>query len=150
MRTVLVVIGLLVASNSFMTIAWYGHLKYRDKPLLLAILVSWLIALPEYAFQVPANRFGYGTLSATQLKVVQEVVSVSVFVLFAWAYFGERPSWRTGLAFLLIAVAVALVRGENKPVATAPADGSATRPASVACPPGVVPPLPGIPPSSDA
>ena len=57
MRTVL----LLIASNAFMTVAWYGHLKFRDKPLWLAILASWLIALPEYALQVPANRFGYGT-----------------------------------------------------------------------------------------
>lgn len=151
MRTALIVIGLLFASNAFMTVAWYGHLKYRDKSLLVAVLVSWLIALPEYAFQVPANRFGFGTLSATQLKVIQEVVSLTVFVLFAWAYFGEHPTWRTGLAFLLIAAAVALVRGEEKkPEATAPADGSAALRASAASPPGEVLPPPGIPPSSGA
>lgn len=83
---------LLIASNTFMTIAWYGHLKYRDKPLYVAILVSWLIALPEYALQVPANRLGYRTFSATQLKIMQEAVSLSVFMVFAWLYFGEtRP-----------------------------------------------------------
>jgi uncharacterized protein (DUF486 family) len=59
---------LLVASNVFMTVAWYGHLKFKDKPLLLVIAVSWLIALPEYCLQVPANRLGHGEFSAPQLK----------------------------------------------------------------------------------
>ena len=113
MKTTLSVILLLVISNTFMTAAWYGHLKYRHVALWLTVLASWLIALPEYAFQVPANRLGYGQLSATQLKVIQEVVSLSVFAVFAAFYLKETPTWRTGLAFLLIIGAVALVRGEN-------------------------------------
>lgn len=111
LRTVL----LLIASNSFMTVAWYGHLKFRDRPLWLAILASWIIALPEYALQVPANRYGYGAFSATQLKIVQEVISVALFAVFAWFYLGETPTWRTGAAFMLIVAAVALVRGESAP-----------------------------------
>ena len=90
-------IALLICSNTFMTVAWYGHLKYRSAWLPLAILVSWLIALPEYALQVPANRIGAGQLSATQLKIIQEVISVTVFVVFAFFYFREVPTWRTGL-----------------------------------------------------
>lgn len=110
MRTVL----LLIASNTFMTLAWYGHLKFKEKPLILAIVVSWLIAFPEYALQVPANRIGYGTFTATQLKIIQEIISLSVFAIFAWMYFGEAPTWRTALAFLLIVGAVALVQGGGK------------------------------------
>ncbi len=110
MRTVL----LLIASNSFMTTAWYGHLKFRDQPILLVIAVSWLIALPEYALQVPANRWGYGQFTATQLKIIQEAVSLSVFVAFAWMFLGEWPNWRTAAAMLLILAAVALVRGGDE------------------------------------
>jgi uncharacterized protein (DUF486 family) len=108
---------LLIASNTFMTMAWYGHLKFRDKPLLLVIAVSWLIALPEYALQVPANRWGYGLFTATQLKIIQEAISLGVFVVFAWLYLGEPPSWRTAVAMLLIVAAVALVRngGDHRP-----------------------------------
>ncbi len=104
---------LLIASNSFMTIAWYGHLKYKEKPLLVAIMVSWLIALPEYALQVPANRMGYGTFTATQLKVLQEAISLTVFLAFAWIYFGEAPTWRTGVAFVLITIAVAIIKSDG-------------------------------------
>jgi uncharacterized protein len=104
MRTVL----LLVASNAFMTIAWYGHLKYRNYSLLAVILASWLIALPEYMLQVPANRIGYRQFSATQLKIIQEAISVTVFIIFGYLYLKESPNWRTGLAFLLILAAVAL------------------------------------------
>lgn len=113
MRTPLTVVLLLVCSNTFMTLAWYGHLKYRTAALALTVVVSWLIALPEYAFQVPANRLGYGYFSATQLKVIQEVVSLSVFAVFAFVYLGERPTWRTLLAFVLIVLAVMLVRGDG-------------------------------------
>jgi uncharacterized protein (DUF486 family) len=130
LRTIL----LLIASNTFMTMAWYGHLKFRDKPLILAIMASWVIALPEYALQVPANRLGFGELTATQLKIIQEIVSLSVFAVFAWLYFGEAPTWRTGLAFLLILAAVALVGGRSHtptpsedhrlPVASKTDDGS--------------------------
>src|SRR5438094_4596550 len=104
MRTVL----LLVLSNTFMTLAWYGHLRFRSAPLLLTILLSWLIALPEYALQVPANRYGHGTYSAPQLKIIQEAISISVFVAFSFLYLKETPNWRTGLAMLLILAAVAL------------------------------------------
>jgi uncharacterized protein (DUF486 family) len=113
MKTTLTVVFLLAASNTFMTIAWYGHLKYKQVALLTTILVSWLIALPEYALQVPANRIGHGSFTATQLKVIQEVVSLSVFAVFAFFYLKETPSWRSVAAFLLIIAAVALVRGDN-------------------------------------
>ena len=116
MRTTLTVVLLLVASNTFMTIAWYGHLKYKQVALLTTILVSWLIALPEYALQVPANRLGHGHLTATQLKVIQEVVSLSVFAVFAFFYLKEVPTWRSALAFLLVIAAVALVRGDGPKV----------------------------------
>jgi uncharacterized protein (DUF486 family) len=101
-RTVLLLIG----SNVFMTFAWYGHLKYRSKPLLLAIVASWMIALPEYALQVPANRLGYGELSGFQLKIIQEVVTLSVFIVFAWLYLGESFRWNYAVSFLFILVAV--------------------------------------------
>jgi uncharacterized protein (DUF486 family) len=107
------VVLLLVGSNTFMTIAWYGHLKYKQAALWSAILASWLIALPEYALQVPANRLGYGEFTATQLKVFQEAISLSVFAVFAFVFLKETPTWRTALAFALIVGAVLLVRGEN-------------------------------------
>lgn len=111
MRTII----LLVLSNAFMTLAWYGHLKHKAAPLLLTILISWLIALPEYALQVPANRFGHGQFTASQLKIVQEAISLSVFVIFAILYFREWPTWRTGLAMLLIFAAVALAVRPTEP-----------------------------------
>jgi len=120
MKTTLIVILLLAASNTFMTIAWYGHLKYKHVALITTILASWLIALPEYALQVPANRLGHGHLSATQLKVIQEVVSLSVFAIFAAWYLRETPTWRTAAAFLLIIAAVALVRGDGKGTTKSP------------------------------
>lgn len=80
MRTVL----LLIVSNTFMTFAWYGHLKHRKAPLVAAILLSWLIALGEYCFQVPANRIGFGQFSAYQLKIIQECITLVVFVAFAY------------------------------------------------------------------
>ena len=83
MRTILLLFG----SNVFMTFAWYAHLKnLRAKPLIVAILVSWGIALFEYTLQVPANRIGYGSLSLAQLKVLQEVITLSVFLPFAILY----------------------------------------------------------------
>lgn len=113
MKTALTVVLLLVASNTFMTVAWYGHLKFKNVALAITIVVSWLIASLEYCFQVPANRIGYGQFSATQLKVIQEAVSLSVFAVFAFFYLREAPTWRTALAFLLIVAAVALVRGDG-------------------------------------
>ncbi len=102
MRTVL----LLVASNCFMTLAWYGHLRVKQWPLMAAILVSWLIALPEYALQVPANRWGHGTLSAYQLKILQEAITLVIFVLFARLGLGERFEGKYLVSFALIFAAV--------------------------------------------
>ena len=98
---------LLFASNAFMTVAWYGHLKHRGAPLFTVILISWLIALPEYALQVPANRMGYGTFSGYQLKVIQEAITLTVFAIFAWLYLGESLRWNHALAMVLLFGAVA-------------------------------------------
>jgi hypothetical protein len=97
---------LLIVSNTFMTVAWYGHLKYRTAPLLEAILVSWLIAGAEYAFQVPANRLGYGTFTAYQLKIIQEVITLVVFSVFAFVYLGEAPKANYAVSFVFIVCAV--------------------------------------------
>jgi hypothetical protein len=79
MRTVF----LLILSNAFMTAAWYGHLRFKSAPLWLAITASWMIALPEYAVQVPANRFGYGPFTAAQLKIIQEAILFGSIVALA-------------------------------------------------------------------
>lgn len=97
-----VTIALLTASNIFMTFAWYGHLKFRGAPLYIAILVSWGIAFFEYCLQVPANRWGYGTFNAAQLKTIQEVITLTVFSVFSWAWLGERVTWHQGVGFALI------------------------------------------------
>ena len=87
-------IGLLVASNVFMTFAWYAHLKnLSDKPWFIAALLSWGIALFEYLLQVPANRIGHTALNLGQLKILQEVITLTVFVPFAVFYMGERLTW---------------------------------------------------------
>ena len=87
-------IGLLILSNVFMTFAWYGHLKNLSaKPWYIAALVSWSIALFEYLLQVPANRIGHTTLSLAQLKILQEVITLTVFVPFALFYMHEKLSW---------------------------------------------------------
>jgi uncharacterized protein (DUF486 family) len=99
--------GLLVISNTFMTYAWYGHLKHRDWPLWLAIVSSWLIALVEYCFAVPANRIGVVQFTVTQLKIIQEVITLSVFSVFAWLYLGEEIKWNYAMSFLCILGAVA-------------------------------------------
>jgi hypothetical protein len=102
MRTIV----LLTASNVFMTAAWYGHLRFRNVALWKVILVSWLIAFFEYCLQVPANRFGYGEFTAAQLKIIQEVITLLVFVGFAWLYLGERLRWNEATAFALVLAAV--------------------------------------------
>ena len=92
MRTAVVTISLLVVSNLFMTFAWYGHLKHLNaKPWFVAALVSWGIAFFEYMVQVPANRIGYRAFDLAQLKLIQEVVTLSVFIPFAMIYMKERP-----------------------------------------------------------
>ncbi len=114
-------IGLLIVSNIFMTFAWYGHLKLQqmkvfsdNTPLYLVIIFSWLLALPEYACQVPANRMGFvgngGTFTLMQLKVVQEVISLSVFTVFVTLVFnGESLHWNHAAAFLCLILAVYFV-----------------------------------------
>ncbi|ORE95727.1 hypothetical protein ATO13_02675 [Stappia sp. 22II-S9-Z10] len=96
-------IGLLIASNVFMTFAWYGHLKFKTAPLLIAILASWGIAFFEYLLQVPANRIGYGYFTAAQLKTIQEVITLSVFMIFSAFYLGEPVKWNHAVGFTLIA-----------------------------------------------
>ena len=97
---------LLFCSNTFMTIAWYGHLRFRDRPLMLVIVVSWLIAFAEYCFQVPANRIGYGQFSGYQLKIIQEVITLIVFAVFAYFYLREAPRWNYLLSFVCLMGAV--------------------------------------------
>lgn len=97
---------LLTCSNVFMTIAWYGHLKFKNSPILWVILISWLIAFVEYCFQVPANRIGHETMSAAQLKVIQEVISLVVFAVFSVLYLKEDFKWNHAVAFGLIVAAV--------------------------------------------
>ena len=103
--------GLLLASNTFMTIAWYGHLRFKNPPprLWLVILASWGIALFEYMLQVPANRIGYRTLSAYQLKIMQEALSLIVFMGFAALFLGEglQPRYLVSFALVMLAVVVA-------------------------------------------
>jgi uncharacterized protein (DUF486 family) len=97
---------LLSCSNLFMTYAWYGHLKHREVPLWQAVLFSWGVAFFEYCLMVPANRWGSSTYAPYQLKVLQEVISLSVFVAFAFVYFGTRPQWNHLAAFACILAAV--------------------------------------------
>lgn len=94
---------LLLCSNVFMTFAWYGHLKFKDKPLLIVIVVSWGIAFIEYCFAVPANRYGSSVYSGTELKAMQEVITLVVFVVFSALYLGERLTINTVIGFVLIA-----------------------------------------------
>ncbi len=110
MTRLLPTIGLLVLSNGFMTFAWYFHLKQKSWPLFVAIGLSWLIALPEYLLQVPANRLGHtsfgGPLSAPQLKVLQEAITLVVFGFFSIFVLNEKPRPQELIAFGLILAAV--------------------------------------------
>jgi len=92
-----------------MTFAWYGHLKYRNSPLLLAIVVSWLIAFAEYCFQVPANRIGSYQFTTPQLKVIQEVITLVVFTVFSLLFLKEQFRWNYLIAFSFIVLAVFFV-----------------------------------------
>ncbi len=94
---------LLVASNVFMTFAWYGHLKFKATPLIVVILVSWGIALFEYCLAVPANRIGHGVYSAAELKTIQEVITLLVFAVFSVVFLKEQLSWNHAIGFALIA-----------------------------------------------
>ena len=114
-------VALLVVSNVFMTFAWSGHIKLEQMrvitdhtPLYLVILLSWCLALFEYSFQIPANRYGYvgngGAFSLMQLKVIQEVVSITVFTLFSVIFFrGEPLQWNHLAAFACLVLAVYFV-----------------------------------------
>lgn len=102
MRTII----LLSISNIFMTVAWYGHLKYKSSPLGKVVLVSWLIAFAEYCFQVPANRWGHSQFSAAQLKTIQEVITLVTFSIFSVFYLKEDFRWKYLVGFLFIILAV--------------------------------------------
>ena len=97
---------LLFISNIFMTFAWYGHLKFKHTTLWLVVLVSWGIALFEYCFQVPANRIGHEVYNATQLKTIQEVITLIVFSFFSVFYLKEQFKWNYLVGFVFIILAV--------------------------------------------
>lgn len=92
-----------------MTFAWYGHLKFKNSPLWIVILVSWLIAFFEYCFQVPANRLGHGQFNAAQLKTIQEVITLTVFSIFSITYLKEGLRWNYIVGFGLIILAVLFI-----------------------------------------
>ncbi len=104
-----ITIGLLLCSNIFMTAAWYGHLKFPNITLWRVILISWLIAFFEYCLQIPANRYGYGFFSAAELKTIQEVLSLSVFMAFSVFYLGQPLKWNYLVGFALIVVAAFII-----------------------------------------
>jgi uncharacterized protein (DUF486 family) len=105
---------LLFISNIFMTLAWYGHLKYKDKPLWIAISVSWLLAFFEYVFQVPANRIGSARFTIVQLKVMQECITMVVFTMIAWLLFRQTPRRNNVVSFVLGIAAVYFTFNFNK------------------------------------
>lgn len=105
MRTIL----LLTLSNVFMTFAWYGHLKFKASPLWIAILASWGIAFFEYCLQVPANRIGYGTFTGSELKIIQEIITLVVFIVFSVFYLKEPLKWNYLAGFGLMGVAAWLI-----------------------------------------
>ena len=100
---------LLLASNVFMTLAWYGHLLYKSQPLMLVIVVSWGIAFVEYCFAVPANRYGNSVYSAAELKTMQEVITLAVFAGFSVLVLKEQLGWNHGVGFALIAAGAAFI-----------------------------------------
>lgn len=100
---------LLLASNVFMTLAWYGHLNYKSAPLLIVILASWAIAFVEYCLAVPANRWGHAVYSAAELKTIQEVITLLVFAAFSVLYLREPLSLNHLIGFALIAAGAAFV-----------------------------------------
>ncbi len=109
LRPLLLPIVLLIGSNVFMTVAWYGHLKFTNRPLWLVVLASWGIAFFEYCLQVPANRWGHAVYSAPQLKGMQEIITLIVFAVFSIWYLGEPIRWNHVAGFALIVVAAFLI-----------------------------------------
>lgn len=102
MRTII----LLTISNIFMNLAWYGHLKFKDQPLWIVIVASWLIAFFEYVFQVPANRIGSNEWTVPQLKVLQECITLIVFTVIAFALFRSPIKWNYFVSYAFIIGAV--------------------------------------------
>ncbi|GAA0722362.1 DMT family protein [Dokdonella soli] len=96
---------LLTGSNVFMTFAWYGHLKFTDRPLWLVILASWGIAFFECCLQVPANRYGFAVYNPAQLKAIQEIITLAVFAVFSVVYLGAAIRWNHLVGFALIVAA---------------------------------------------
>jgi uncharacterized protein (DUF486 family) len=106
MNSIIFTIILLTISNVFMTLAWYGHLKFKSSALWLAIAASWGLALFEYVFQVPANRIGSEVLSVTQLKILQECITLTIFSVMAYFMFGETLKWNNVVSYLFLVGAV--------------------------------------------
>ncbi len=102
-------VALLIGSNVFMTVAWYGHLKFKDSPLHWVILASWGIALIEYCLAVPANRIGHSVYSAAELKTMQEVITLVVFAGFSVWILGEPLTWKHAVGFTLIAAGAGVI-----------------------------------------
>lgn len=109
-------VGLLVLSNIFMTFAWYGHLKFKSTPLLIAIVVAWGIAFIEYCLAVPANRIGSAVYSTAELKTMQEVITLVVFIGFSTLFLREHLGWNHLLGFALIALGAGVVFLGKAPV----------------------------------
>lgn len=117
---------LLVVSNIFMTFAWYGHLKFESSPLWLVIPASWCVALLEYAFQVPANRLGAKRYSVTQLKIMQEAITLLVFSVIAYLLFGQKITLNTAISYAFILAAVWFAFSKDKSSSPAqPGQGAA-------------------------
>jgi uncharacterized protein (DUF486 family) len=128
-------VALLTLSNVFMTAAWYGHLRYKHAALWKVVLASWLIAGFEYCLQVPANRWGHGAFTAAQLKVLQEAITLVVFVGFAWLWLGERLRWNEAAAFVLVFAAVAVANlPARRPAPVVATAGDAAAPPAPAGP----------------
>lgn len=100
---------MLIFSNVFMTFAWYGHLKFKDQPILLAIVVSWGIAFFEYCLAVPANRIGTATYTVAQLKTMQEVITLLVFAVFSVFYLKQSLGWNHAVGFAFIALGAGFI-----------------------------------------
>jgi uncharacterized protein len=130
MSKALITVLLLIGSNCFMTWAWYGHLKKTGWTIPVAIGISWLIAFPEYLLQVPANRIGHisqgGPFTAAQLKILQEAVTMIVFIVFAIVVLKEKPRWNEGVAFVLIFAGVVVAMMGRAPMIETPAPGPAS------------------------
>jgi uncharacterized protein len=127
----LATVALLTVSNVFMTFAWYGHLKYKNSALWAAVLVSWLIALVEYCFQVPANRLGHNLgIETAQLKTIQEVITLMVFCVFSVLYMKEPLRWNYLLGFVFIACGALFVFAPWERSTATPTTVSISQPSS--------------------